>query len=100
MKKIAKPSFIFFMIATLLVIPFGFSALAEDEFETEQPGGGAMIYDFLVMRPVGIISTAVGSVFFVISYPFAALGGNTDMAKEKLVKDPFNYTFKRPLGAF
>jgi hypothetical protein len=54
----------------------------------------------LVLRPVGIVATAVGSVFFIISLPFSALANNVDTAGEKLVKDPFRFTFKRPIGEF
>jgi hypothetical protein len=35
-----------------------------------------------------------------VSYPFAALGGNTDESTQKLVAEPFNWTFSRPLGYF
>jgi hypothetical protein len=59
-----------------------------------------MLYDTLVLRPVGIVATVVGSVFWLISLPFSAAGDNVDTATEKLVKDPAAYTFKRPLGEF
>jgi hypothetical protein len=59
-----------------------------------------MMFDLAVVRPVGIVATAVGCVFFVVSSPFSALGGNINSAGEKLVKDPVAYTFKRPLGEF
>jgi len=59
-----------------------------------------MIYDTVVVRPIGIVATAVGSVFWLISLPFSASGGNVDMATKKLVKEPAAYTFDRPLGEF
>ncbi len=100
MKKITKRWIIVLMIATLIIVPFGSSALAQEFFEAKEPEGGEMIYDFVVLRPVGIIATAVGSIFFVVSLPFSALGDNVDAAKEKLVKDPYKFTFERPLGQF
>ena len=100
MKKIINQCIIFLMIVTLIVIPFGSSALAQEYFESQEAEGGEMIYDTLVLRPVGIVATAVGSVFFILSLPFSALGNNVDAAGEKLVKDPFRFTFKRPLGEF
>jgi hypothetical protein len=100
MKKFVKQSIIALMITTLVVIPFGSSVLAQEYFESEEPEGGEMIYDFVIVRPIGIIATAVGSIFYVVSLPFSAWGDNVDAAREKLVKDPFNYTFKRPLGEF
>jgi hypothetical protein len=100
MFKIAKKSLIIAMIAAMIIMPLATSALAAEYWEAEDPSGGEMVFDFVVLRPVGIVATAVGSVFFVVSSPFAALGGNIDTAKEKLVKDPAAFTFKRPLGQF
>ena len=100
MKKITNPSIIIVMIAMLVLIPFGSITLAEEYFETEEPEGGEMIYDAIIVRPIGLIATAVGSVFFVLSLPFSAAGDNVDTASEELVKKPARYTFKRPLGEF
>ena len=100
MKKIINQSIIFLVIVTLIVIPFGSSALAQEFFEATEPEGGEMIYDTVVLRPVGLVATAVGSVFFILSLPFSALANNVDDASEKLVKDPYRFTFKRPLGEF
>ena len=100
MKKIINQCIIFLVTATLIVIPFGSSALAQEYFESREPEGGEMIYDTLVIRPVGMVATAVGSIFFIISLPFSALTDSVDDAKEKLVKDPYRFTFKRPLGEF
>ena len=44
--------------------------------------------------------SAVGSVVWVVSYPFAYWGGNTDASTEALVQNPFEWTFQRPLGEF
>ena len=100
MFRIVKKSMIIFLISIFLIAPCASTALAEDYFEQEDPSGGMMIYDFILVRPVGIVATAVGSVFWVISLPFSALGDNTDEATQALVKDPAAYTFSRPLGDF
>jgi hypothetical protein len=100
MTQIVKKSMILVMVVSLLLIPFGTSALAQEYFETEEPSGGAMIFDFCVVRPVGLLATAVGAVAFVVSWPFSALGDNSDVAGQKLIKEPAAYTFKRPLGEF
>ena len=100
MFKIAKKSLIILIIAAMMIMPLATTAFAEEYFEAEDPSGGAMLFDLAVVRPVGIVATAVGCVFFVVSSPFSALGGNIDTATEKLVKDPIAYTFKRPLGVF
>jgi hypothetical protein len=100
MKKNANPSIIIVMIAMLVLIPFGSVTLAEEYFEADEPEGGEMIYDALIVRPVGMIATAVGSIFFVLTLPFSAAGDNVDTASEKLVKSPARFTFQRPLGEF
>ena len=66
-----------------------------------EPGSGeAMIVDALVARPIGLITTVAGSAVYAISLPFSLFGGNEENAREKLVKEPARYTFKRPLGEF
>ena len=98
MFKLLKKALILITVASLLIVPFGSTALAQEYFEAEDPSGGAMMYDLCVVRPVGLVATALGSVAFVLSWPFSALGDNSDVAGQKLVKDPAKYTFVRPLG--
>lgn len=100
MRNFIKSGAVIGMIAALICVPFATSAQAQDYFEAKEPGGGAMMYDMVVVRPIGIVATAVGSVFWLISLPFSASGDNTDTATKKLVKEPAAYTFKRPLGEF
>lgn len=100
MKKIANQSISIVVIMMLVFIPFGSVALAAEYFESETPEGGEMMYDAIIVRPIGLIATAVGSVFFVLSLPFSALSGNVDAAGEQLIKKPARFTFQRPLGEF
>ena len=60
----------------------------------------AMVADVIIARPVGLVTTVVGSTVYVVSLPFSLLGGNEKQAREKLVKEPAAFTFKRPLGEF
>ena len=100
MFKLAKKTLILMTVASLLILPFGSTAMAQEYFDAEEPSGGAMLFDLCVVRPVGLVATALGSVVFVLSSPFSALGDNIDVAGQKLVKNPAAYTFKRPLGEF
>ena len=100
MKNMATESVIIVVVTMLVAVPFGSPALAQEYFESEEPGGGAMTYDLVVVRPIGIIATLAGTVIFVVSLPFSLLGDNVDTASEKLVKSPARFTFKRPLGEF
>jgi uncharacterized membrane protein len=100
MRNNAKLWVVFGVIAALIVVPFATSALAQEYFETREPSSGAMMYDMIVLRPVGAVATVIGSAVWLISLPFSAAGDNTDAATTKLVKEPAKFTFKRPLGEF
>ena len=100
MHKIAKQAIVLFLITALLFATFGSSAIASVDFEKEDPTGGAMFADFILVRPVGIVALVAGSVLFVISLPFSALGGNVKAAAKSLVIKPAKFTFTRPLGEF
>jgi len=76
MFQIAKRSLVIAIITALLIVPFASTGLAEEYFEKEDASGGEMMYDFIIVRPIGI------------------------EAGEALVKEPAAYTFKRPLGQF
>jgi hypothetical protein len=88
------------VVSALLIGPLGTAAAVDSYTYDETPTGGMMMWDLLALRTTGIVATAVGSVFWVVSYPFAALGGNVDEATEALVQKPYQWTFERPLGEF
>jgi hypothetical protein len=100
MRKITKRSIIFFLIATLVFIPFATTAVAADQTQDDEISAGAMTVDLLFVRPVGIISVVFGTAVFILSLPFSALGGNSGNAAQKLVAEPVSFTFKRKLGHF
>jgi hypothetical protein len=87
------------VVLLLLAGPLGTVAFADQYAEREKPTGGMMMWD-LCMRPVGMVATGVGAVVWLVSYPFAYWGGNTDESTEALVQAPFEWTFQRPLGEF
>lgn len=99
MRKYSKNGVVAFvaviMIFSLVAVP------AMAGMETPPEGdytAGSMIFDTVFLRPFGILATAFGSVVFVASLPFSLPGGNTAKVGQKLVVDPFKYTFQRPLG--
>lgn len=97
MRNISKKSVTFLLIALLVFVPFTTTAMAETT-DTSEEKFTAMTIDILLVRPLGIVATAVGSAIFVVSLPFSALGGNVKEAGKTLVVEPFFYTFKRRLG--
>lgn len=100
MNTIAKKSTVLLLIAALLIIPFETTVFAEVSIDDSDPSAGAMAFDFIVVRPGGIVATAAGISCFVVTLPFSLLGWNVGTAAEKLVVDPIKFTFFRPLGDF
>lgn len=62
--------------------------------------GIGMILDGIVVRPISLVVTVVGAVFFVVTVPFSALGGNTAEAWDQMVEEPAAFTFNRCLGCW
>lgn len=75
-------------------------ALAQYDASPFDETAETMIVDLLIARPAGLAATALGSAVFVLSLPFTASTGSVDVAARKLVQDPVNFTFARPLGNF
>ena len=76
------------------------AAAIDDYAEPGTPSAAAMGVDMLLVRPVSLAATAVGTGLFVVSLPFSLLGMNTGDAADRLVVEPGKYTFVRPLGNF
>lgn len=59
-----------------------------------------VIFDALILRPLGILMTAGGFVAFVPTAAVVSLTRPTDVVKpfKLLVVNPFRYTFMDPLG--
>lgn len=80
-----------------------FSSLASaDEFRENldgKPSAGAMAFDLVVVRPVGLVATVLGAGLFVLQLPLSLIQGEapSDPA-QKLVVEPAKFTFDRPLG--
>ena len=54
--------------------------------------------DLVIMRPVGIAATAIGTGAFIASLPITYTNGTARQTSENLVMKPFRFTFTRPLG--
>lgn len=71
----------------------------EDDFEGK-PSAGAMAFDLVLVRPVGLVATVLGAGLFVLQLPLSMIQGvPPSEPAEKLVIEPAEFTFKRPLGA-
>lgn len=66
--------------------------------EHHDPPGELILADVLILRPLGIVASAVGLAGSLVSIPFAASSNSGDLVGRKLIKEPFDYTWCRPLG--
>jgi hypothetical protein len=57
-----------------------------------------VIADTVIVRPMCLVATVVGSAFFVISLPWAATSRSIKQSAHALVVKPAKATFTRPLG--
>ena len=74
------------------------SASAGETYDfNAKPNAGEILLDVLILRPVMLVGTVVGTAAFIVSLPFSA-GGDVKAAHETLVLEPARYTFTRPLG--
>jgi hypothetical protein len=64
----------------------------------EDPNAAAMIGDFFVARPIGLLMTVGGAGLWLVSLPFTLLAGNAGEAAETLILGPGEQTFVRCLG--
>lgn len=59
---------------------------------------GLWILDLVILRPLGLVTTAQGFVIFLVSVPFVAPAGKIGTAWDVFVYGAFDETFVRPLG--
>lgn len=64
----------------------------------ERPSPEAMLVDGVIVRPLGLGAMVLGAATWLVTLPFSALGGNVDVATQKLIVQPAAFTFVRPLG--
>lgn len=67
-------------------------------FATMEVDSNALILDTCAMRPLGFAGLVLGSVIYAVSLPIAAITHSHRTTYEKLIKEPFEFTFMRPMG--
>jgi hypothetical protein len=99
MLKSAKKALVVLLVSIFIISFMPISPVyASNIDEPFEGSAGAMAFDLILMRPVGLAATIVGAAVFIVSIPFSALGGNSEAAAEKLINEPLFFTFQRPLG--
>jgi len=99
MKKTTKPLII--LIAVVMVmVPFRAAVMARDASDRDEPSAEAMAFDILVVRPLGLLALGLGAILNLIAMPFSATRGDQKVVQKKLVDEPAEFIFNRPVGDF
>ena len=98
MAKFRSATLQLFAVLILVSSSALFSSRAVAGPEINDDRAPAMFVDLVLIRPLGIVATALGTTMFVVSLPFTLLGGNVGEAGRALVVEPAKFTFARPLG--
>jgi hypothetical protein len=61
---------------------------------------GAVLYDAIIERPIGLVETVVGLGVASVAYPVGLASNNSQAVVDRCISDPARYTFTRPLGRF
>ena|SRR5690349_18537623 len=93
-----RPNFLAHAAAVAALV-FCAAAPAEDPFEPDtSPTGEQMALDLIVVRPLSLAGTVLGTAIFIVALPFNALTLNFADPARRLIVEPAKYTFVRPLG--
>ena len=101
MDRLTKFFLVPLLVAALVFSSAGFSAFAKTGklgAAEGEPTGEQMVADLFFLRPVGVLATAFGSLCFVVSLPFTGPTKTAKQSWDKLVADPAEFTFARPMG--
>ena len=72
---------------------------SDDPFEPDTaPTGEQMALDLIIVRPLSLAGTVLGTAVFIVALPFNALTLNFSDPARRLILEPAKYTFVRPLG--
>ena len=74
------------------------ATVGRDGAVDENPNAFAMLGDFVVARPIGLVLTAGGTVLWLASLPFTLMAGNAGDAADTLILGPGEQTFVRCPG--
>ena len=87
------------VLALALVMTPGW-AIAQPDDTVSGDKATDMVVDVVVMRPLGLAATIIGTVLTVVALPFTIPSGSVETSVHELIVKPAEYTFKRPLGDF
>lgn len=86
-------------LAAVLALAVGSAQAQVTQDVDTSPSGVAMAADLLLVRPLGLVATVLGSGLFVLQLPLSLVQGEPPLEPaRKLVVAPAEFTFSRPLG--
>jgi len=65
---------------------------------TAEPAGEFIIFDALILRPMGLAAMAIGAGTAAVAYPWSRPSHSQYRVKKELLQKPYWYTFCRPIG--
>jgi hypothetical protein len=92
---------VFVILLTVLIVFTHSIAFARNEDALKIASDTAsvdIIVDILITRPIGFVGLVGGTAIFVLTLPIAAVTKSLDRTTQAFVKEPYEYTFVRPLG--
>lgn len=91
------------LISLLLTAALGVMPVCATAQQSESVSGDKatdMVVDAVIVRPLGLAATVVGTVLTVVALPFTIPSGSVESSARELILKPADYTFRRPLGDF
>lgn len=82
----------------LAAMPLAAAAQYDDTITGDRAAD--MVVDAVIMRPLGLAATVLGTALTVVTLPFTIPSGSVGETAHELIVRPVEYTFKRPLGDF
>ncbi|MGQ0620963.1 MAG: hypothetical protein ACT4QA_13735 [Panacagrimonas sp.] len=88
------------LAAALLIAVSGLASADEyRDSADDTPSAGAMAFDLVIVRPLALVATVLGTGLFVLQLPLSLIQGEPPMDPARsLVIEPAQFTFQRPLG--
>ena len=86
-----------FILFLSIILFFNVPVFAGDR-SSNVPSVLDIVGDVLRIRPLGFVRVIIEAVAFAVSLPVTAPLKKVDAASEFLIKDPYAFHFKRPLG--
>ena len=97
----------FVVLLVVLLLTVQMTAIAQDaavpdreDAQESSDAAGMIVVDALLLRPLGIAATILGTATFVLTLPFSLPTRSAGKAAKALVVKPAKFTFERPLGEF